>query len=51
MISGILTDSGGYQVFSLGHLAKVDEDGVSLKSVVDGAAGGYALAARRLKLN
>jgi len=34
----ILTDSGGYQVFSLGHLAKVDEDGVSLKSVVDGAA-------------
>ncbi len=33
----ILTDSGGYQVFSLGHLAKLDEDGVSLRSVVDGA--------------
>ncbi|MBL8863571.1 MAG: tRNA guanosine(34) transglycosylase Tgt [Planctomycetes bacterium] len=34
----ILTDSGGYQVFSLGHMAKVDADGVSLRSVVDGAA-------------
>ena len=33
----ILTDSGGYQVFSLGHLAKLDEDGVTLRSVVDGA--------------
>ena len=33
----ILTDSGGYQVFSLGHLAKVDDDGVTLRSVVDGA--------------
>ena len=34
----ILTDSGGYQVFSLGHMAKLDEDGVTLRSVVDGAA-------------
>ncbi len=34
----ILTDSGGYQVFSLAHLAKVDDDGVTLRSVVDGAA-------------
>ncbi len=34
----ILTDSGGYQVFSLGHMAKIDADGVSLKSVVDGSA-------------
>jgi len=33
----ILTDSGGYQVFSLGHLTKVDEGGVTTKSVVDGA--------------
>jgi queuine tRNA-ribosyltransferase len=33
----ILTDSGGYQVFSLGHLAQLDEDGVTLRSVVDGA--------------
>ena len=32
----ILTDSGGYQVFSLGHLAKIDERGVSLRSIVDG---------------
>jgi queuine tRNA-ribosyltransferase len=34
----ILTDSGGYQVFSLAHLARVDDDGVTLRSVVDGAA-------------
>jgi queuine tRNA-ribosyltransferase len=33
----ILTDSGGYQVFSLGHLARVDDDGVTLRSVVDGS--------------
>jgi len=32
----ILTDSGGYQVHSLAHLARVDDDGVSLRSVVDG---------------
>jgi queuine tRNA-ribosyltransferase len=33
----ILTDSGGYQVFSLGHIARVDDEGVSLRSVVDGS--------------
>ncbi len=33
----ILTDSGGYQVFSLGHMARIDDDGVSLRSVVDGS--------------
>jgi queuine tRNA-ribosyltransferase len=33
----ILTDSGGYQVFSLGHIAAIDDDGVTLKSIVDGA--------------
>ena len=33
----ILTDSGGYQVFSLGHLTKIDEDGVSTRSIVDGS--------------
>ena len=33
----ILTDSGGYQVYSLAHLAKVDDDGVSLRSIVDGS--------------
>lgn len=32
----ILTDSGGYQVFSLTALAKVTEDGVRLKSHLDG---------------
>jgi queuine tRNA-ribosyltransferase len=34
----ILTDSGGYQVFSLAHLARVDEDGVTFKSIVDGSS-------------
>lgn len=33
----ILTDSGGYQVFSLAELRKVDEGGVSFKSVHDGS--------------
>ena len=33
----ILTDSGGYQVFSLGELTKIDDDGVEFASHVDGA--------------
>ena len=33
----ILTDSGGYQVFSLGSLTKVNDDGVEFASHVDGA--------------
>lgn len=33
----ILTDSGGYQVFSLSSLTKVDGDGVAFASHVDGA--------------
>jgi queuine tRNA-ribosyltransferase len=32
----ILTDSGGFQVFSLTKLRKIDEDGVSFRSPVDG---------------
>ena len=32
----ILTDSGGFQVWSLGELAKVSEKGVSFKSPYDG---------------
>jgi queuine tRNA-ribosyltransferase len=32
----ILTDSGGFQVWSLADLARVDEDGVTFKSEVDG---------------
>ena len=34
----ILTDSGGYQVFSLGALRKVSEDGVRFQSPVNGDA-------------
>lgn len=34
----ILTDSGGFQVFSLASLRRIDEDGVSFRSPVDGAA-------------
>ncbi|MFQ5449743.1 MAG: tRNA guanosine(34) transglycosylase Tgt [Nitrospinaceae bacterium] len=33
----ILTDSGGYQVFSLNHLARVSEEGVTFKSHIDGS--------------
>lgn len=33
----ILTDSGGYQVMSLGALVKMSEDGVSFQSHVDGS--------------
>ena len=32
----ILTDSGGFQVFSLAKLAKIDKDGVSFQSHLDG---------------
>jgi len=33
----ILTDSGGYQVFSLGELTRIDDEGVEFASHVDGA--------------
>jgi queuine tRNA-ribosyltransferase len=33
----ILTDSGGFQVFSLGHLRKIRDDGVEFQSHIDGA--------------
>ena len=33
----ILTDSGGFQVFSLGKLRKITEEGVSFKSPIDGS--------------
>ncbi len=33
----ILTDSGGFQVFSLGHLRKLTEDGVRFRSHLDGS--------------
>ena len=33
----ILTDSGGYQVFSLGELTKIDDEGVEFASHIDGA--------------
>lgn len=34
---GILTDSGGFQVFSLGPLRKITEDGVTFRSHLDGS--------------
>jgi queuine tRNA-ribosyltransferase len=34
---GILTDSGGYQVFSLAARRTVDDDGVAFASPIDGA--------------
>jgi len=33
----ILTDSGGYQVFSLSHLRKVNDEGVKFRSHLDGS--------------
>jgi queuine tRNA-ribosyltransferase len=33
----ILTDSGGFQVFSLSDMRQVDEDGVTFKSHIDGS--------------
>lgn len=33
----ILTDSGGFQVFSLAHNRKIDDDGVTFKSQIDGS--------------
>jgi queuine tRNA-ribosyltransferase len=35
--SPILTDSGGFQVFSLAASRKIDEDGVTFKSHIDGS--------------
>ena len=34
---GILTDSGGFQVFSLADLRKITEDGVKFRSHIDGS--------------
>ncbi|MCY4410622.1 MAG: tRNA guanosine(34) transglycosylase Tgt [Caldilineaceae bacterium] len=34
----ILTDSGGYQVFSLAHRRQLDADGVTFRSHIDGSA-------------
>jgi queuine tRNA-ribosyltransferase len=34
----ILTDSGGFQVFSLGELRKIEEEGVRFQSHLDGSA-------------
>src|SRR2546421_1116035 len=33
----ILTDSGGFQVFSLAHLVKVTDDGATFRSHLDGS--------------
>ncbi len=35
--SNIITDSGGFQVFSLEHIRKIGEDGVIFRSYVDGS--------------
>jgi queuine tRNA-ribosyltransferase len=34
----LLTDSGGFQVFSLAQMRRIDEDGVSFRSPVDGSS-------------
>jgi queuine tRNA-ribosyltransferase len=35
--NSILTDSGGFQVFSLSNIRKIYEDGVEFKSIIDGS--------------
>lgn len=37
----ILTDSGGFQVFSLGHLRKITDEGVIFKSHLDGSSHNF----------
>jgi queuine tRNA-ribosyltransferase len=48
----ILTDSGGFQVFSLGALRTIDDDGVTFQSHIDGAlirlGPGEAIRVQRL---
>ncbi len=34
---GILTDSGGFQIFSLGNLRKIEDEGVTFTSHIDGS--------------
>ena len=34
----ILTDSGGYQAFSMADINSVDDDGVTFKSIIDGSS-------------
>ncbi|MAB83233.1 MAG: tRNA guanosine(34) transglycosylase Tgt [Phycisphaerae bacterium] len=34
----ILTDSGGYQAFSMSDVNRIDDDGVTFKSIIDGSA-------------
>jgi queuine tRNA-ribosyltransferase len=41
----LLTDSGGYQVFSLAKLRKLDDDGVTFRSHIDGSR--HALSPER----
>ena len=37
----ILTDSGGFQVFSLGNVRKITEQGVKFRSPKDGSTNIY----------
>ena len=34
----VATDSGGFQIFSLGHLQKIDDDALNFRSHVDGSS-------------
>ncbi len=38
----VLTDSGGYQVFSLAHLMKIDEAGLNFRSHLDGSLHSFS---------
>ena len=46
----ILTDSGGFQVMSLSELRKIDADGVTFRSHIDGSAAPPDARARRSQI-
>ncbi len=43
----ILTDSGGFQVFSLSELRRIDDDGVTFRSHIDGSEHRLTSASNR----
>lgn len=47
----ILTDSGGFQVFSLGDLRKISEEGVTFRSHIDGSKKFLSLVATQSQMD
>src|SRR5690606_40799819 len=47
----ILTDSGGFQVFSLGAMRKIKEEGVTFRSPIDGDRKSTRLNSSHVKIS